>query len=274
MHTTYGFNLDTGVEAIVAGYGYDQQGIKGYLDWTSIVLRSYCENTPDHSSYCTYDKILHIQGCHPTQKNCTSNLEVNYDESRLAFPKGSFFYPQKSSGPCNGDSGGPAVIRRGNRLYVAGITSYGDKICASYGVSTAVQDYYEWIQKIAPEIKLYYTEDCHNNLDDDNNGLVDHDDPDCAGEYWCGDGIVQADELCDGNAFYDDIDSCYEWNAIYESGKVTCTPDCKISYDNCVEFPKPDTCGNGVIDTNEQCDGDLFNSLYGEPMESNLCRAC
>ena len=50
MHTTYGFNLDTGVEAIVAGYGYDQQGIKGYLDWTSIVLRSYCENTPDHSS--------------------------------------------------------------------------------------------------------------------------------------------------------------------------------------------------------------------------------
>ncbi|MBQ1926888.1 MAG: trypsin-like serine protease, partial [Proteobacteria bacterium] len=258
------------LKIIFAGYGYDQTGYKGYRDWTYLKFTSYCDN-PSNNHYCTYDNVLHIKGCPPTQKNCNSASELNYEEKRLAFPKASFFYLQKNSGPCNGDSGGPALRAYGKRLYVAGITSYGDKLCKGYGVSTAVQDYYDWIINIAPEVKQYYTEDCHNFVDDDNDGLIDHDDPECADEYFCGDGNVEEDEWCDGNSFYNNLDSCSDWSLKYESGKVTCTPDCKINYDHCVEFSRPGTCGNGVIDSDEQCDGNLYQSYDGTPMDSDLC---
>ncbi|MDP2315216.1 MAG: trypsin-like serine protease [Pseudomonadota bacterium] len=50
-----------------------------------------------------------------------------------------------ATGPCNGDSGGPAFITRGTTTYVAGITSYGDADCNVYGVSTRVDAYASWI---------------------------------------------------------------------------------------------------------------------------------
>ncbi len=56
-----------------------------------------------------------------------------------------FSYPQGSGGPCVGDSAGPAFIDRGSDTYVAGITSYGDYWCTSYGVSTRVGQYESWI---------------------------------------------------------------------------------------------------------------------------------
>ena len=259
-----------GLDIIISGYGYDQQGIKGYRDWTFLKLNSYCDDNADRP-YCTYNEVLHIKGCHPTEKNCNNKTAVRYDEDKVAFPKASFFYLQSKTGPCNGDSGGPALISRGNQLYVAGITSYGDKICTGYGVSTAVQDYFDWIIRIVPEEKKYYDEDCHNNIDDDNDGYTDHLDPDCAGEYFCGDGNIDFNEQCDGNSFFNDIDACHEWSMKYESGTVTCSPDCKLNYDKCVEFPKPDTCGNGVIDSDEQCDGNSYQTYTGEPIEGNLC---
>jgi trypsin len=49
-----------------------------------------------------------------------------------------FSYAQPSSGPCFGDSGGPAFIYRSSGTYVAGLTSYGDSYCNIYGVSTRV----------------------------------------------------------------------------------------------------------------------------------------
>ncbi len=45
-------------------------------------------------------------------------------------------YAQLTSGPCFGDSGGPAFVFRGSGTYVGGITSYGDNNCSLYGVST------------------------------------------------------------------------------------------------------------------------------------------
>ncbi len=56
-----------------------------------------------------------------------------------------FSYRQVSGGPCSGDSGGPAFIDRGSDTYVAGVTSYGDYYCTSYGVSTRVAQYDSWI---------------------------------------------------------------------------------------------------------------------------------
>ena len=55
------------------------------------------------------------------------------------------YYTQGQGGPCSGDSGGPAFYERGGEIYVAGVTSYGDSQCRSYGVSTRVDAYDSWI---------------------------------------------------------------------------------------------------------------------------------
>ena len=56
------------------------------------------------------------------------------------------------------------------------LTSYGDAACAKTGISTAVQDYHDWILSKAPEVASQFVEVCGNGIDDDGNGLVD----DCA----------------------------------------------------------------------------------------------
>lgn len=55
------------------------------------------------------------------------------------------YYTQGQGGPCSGDSGGPAFFERGGDVFVAGVTSYGDAQCRSYGVSTKVDAYESWI---------------------------------------------------------------------------------------------------------------------------------
>jgi V8-like Glu-specific endopeptidase len=58
------------------------------------------------------------------------------------------YYLQSTSigGPCTGDSGGPAFVDRSGTAYVGGVTSYGDRFCRFYGVSTRVDSYASWIE--------------------------------------------------------------------------------------------------------------------------------
>lgn len=56
-------------------------------------------------------------------------------------------YAMEQSGPCFGDSGGPAFLYRGTRPYVGGVTSYGDQSCTVYGASTRVDAYMPWLQQ-------------------------------------------------------------------------------------------------------------------------------
>ena len=46
---------------------------------------------------------------------------------------------------CSGDSGGPMLIERDGVTYVGAVSSYGDKGCKSFGCSTAVSAYADWI---------------------------------------------------------------------------------------------------------------------------------
>ncbi len=55
-------------------------------------------------------------------------------------------YAQEGGGACQGDSGGPLLLPRDLEVHVAGITSYGDPGCASFGVSTRVDAYDAFIQ--------------------------------------------------------------------------------------------------------------------------------
>lgn len=51
-------------------------------------------------------------------------------------------YNQPNGGPCSGDSGGPQLTTSGQEL-VAGVTSFGDQNCNSFGVSGRVSAIYD-----------------------------------------------------------------------------------------------------------------------------------
>jgi hypothetical protein len=58
----------------------------------------------------------------------------------------SFRYDSANKNTCNGDSGGPAFVQDANGDYlVAGVTSYGDYYCTSYGVDTRVDAYLDFL---------------------------------------------------------------------------------------------------------------------------------
>lgn len=98
--------------------------------------------------------------------------------------------PVNLGGPCNGDSGGPMFVRRGNDIVVAAVTSFGDANCTDFGVSTRTDTFSEEICSIAGASALGCggapaNEICNNGIDDDNDGDVDCDDANCANNAVC-----------------------------------------------------------------------------------------
>ncbi len=58
----------------------------------------------------------------------------------------TFSYQDPGRNTCNGDSGGPAFVQDAAGAYlVAGVTSYGDATCTSYGVDTRVDPYLSFL---------------------------------------------------------------------------------------------------------------------------------
>ena len=94
-----------------------------------------------------------------------------------------FSYAQPTTGPCFGDSGGPAFIYRTTGTYVAGLTSYGDSTCSVYGVSTRVDAFEAEILSFTGEAPV-------------DTGTVDTGEPPVTGS--CGDGTCGTGESCDG----------------------------------------------------------------------------
>jgi hypothetical protein len=67
----------------------------------------------------------------------------------VAVPIGSFAYDQTLGGPCLGDSGGPALMTRGDTEFVIGVTAAGDAACVSYGVSTTADRHQQLVEDFA-----------------------------------------------------------------------------------------------------------------------------
>lgn len=118
-------------------------------------------------------------------------------------------YTQYESGPCFGDSGGPAFVQRGGTWYLGGVTSWGDSYCAQFGVSTRVDAYEGWIAAFAaptPEPVCVADGVCVAEC-------ATGADPDCddggGDDGACGDGVCGAGESCDGR-----------------SGTAACPADC------------------------------------------------
>lgn len=60
-----------------------------------------------------------------------------------------FAYQTRGKNTCNGDSGGPAFVTDASgNLAVAGVTSYGDQSCTSYGVDTRVDTFLSFINSV------------------------------------------------------------------------------------------------------------------------------
>jgi len=94
----------------------------------------------------------------------------------------TFRYDQSNKNTCNGDSGGPAFYEDSSGEYlVAGVTSYGDYYCTSYGVDTRVDAYLDFLNVSA---------DQDDPVDDDPVQDDPVEDP-CQGETYVG--------RCDGN---------------------------------------------------------------------------
>lgn len=85
------------------------------------------------------------------------------------------------------------------------------------------------------------------------NDLCRWDNSDCVADSTCGNGVLDAGEQCDPNlpSSYTSV-SCAENYGGGSEGYVTCSNLCMLSYANCTV---PSTCGNGVLDGKEICDG-------------------
>ncbi len=76
-------------------------------------------------------------------------------------------------------------------------------------------------------------------------------------EKKCGNGILDEGEQCDSNTLIDSQYTCQNQLDPSFSGTITCTSECKISTTKCIQ-----TCGNGTLDTGEECDGSTFAPKY------------
>ena len=232
-----------------SGFGFNETGGSGVKNTISLPTKAYCGifNSSDSSSGC-YVGTLHYEGCHPEPMRCSYYGYANETVS-VTIPYKTIYAEITEGGQCQGDSGGPTFYTVGGKRYVVGVTSNGDAQCRGYNIATSVQDYYDWIIGIAPEVASQYKEICGNGLDDDGNGYTDDADPACLN---CGNGVLNSGEMCDSTKFADNKTTCVQWDSTqYSGGNVSCNADCTINYSNCIQA---NYCGNGIVDADESCD--------------------
>jgi len=74
----------------------------------------------------------------------------------------------------------------------------------------------------------------------------------------CGNGKLDDGEECDGTNF--GAKTCVDYAGIGATGNLVCNDQCKIETSNCTaKGSTGSSCGNGVLDAGEVCDGDLMN---------------
>ena len=78
----------------------------------------------------------------------------------------------------------------------------------------------------------------------------------CIASTKCGNNKIESGELCDGNVF-GFINECTDYSN-FIGGDIDCTSNCLLDLSGCIDVP---TCGNGKIDENEDCDGNLFGAI-------------
>lgn len=70
----------------------------------------------------------------------------------------------------------------------------------------------------------------------------------------CGDGVAESPEQCDG----DDLAGASCESEGFGGGTLACRTDCWFDHRSCLAADAPQTCGDGVAEEPEQCDGNDF----------------
>jgi len=78
----------------------------------------------------------------------------------------------------------------------------------------------------------------------------------CEEQPFCGDGKIDPGEHCDGNLLGSIIDSCSDLG--FPSGSIKCGDNCLLDTSRCKAIS---TCGNGIIDPGEECDGNYLGAF-------------
>ena len=69
----------------------------------------------------------------------------------------------------------------------------------------------------------------------------------------CGNGIIDAGENCDGLDL--NGQTCSTVNSALMGTGLKCNATCQFDTSGCQQYVAPDSCGNGTVETGEECDG-------------------
>ena len=81
-----------------------------------------------------------------------------------------------------------------------------------------------------------------------------YDESGCSSQAQCGNGVVEGSEACDGANLGGK--SCQTIGQGFSGGTLACKSDCSLDTSQCTTTA---SCGNGVIEAGEQCDGSQFS---------------
>ena len=90
----------------------------------------------------------------------------------------------------------------------------------------------------------------------------------------CGNGILEAGELCDGEDVLGSINSCEDFG--FASGSLSCSSNCLFDTSKCVaKTTQPIAiCGNGIVESGEGCDAGSQNGIVCSPSYGSSCNYC
>lgn len=177
------------------------------------------------------------------------------------FSKGFMYFFNEETNICSGDSGGSTFVTRDGKDYLIGVHSFGDQFCSQYAGMTYIPDYRDFIEKYAQNLPSAETksEICDNGKDDNGNGKVDCDDPDCTTATAC------MKEICN-NGIDDNGNGKVDCNDPDCTGAIQCVPeDCNNGIDDnddgnidcddpqcrLVQKCQPEDCSNGIDDNDD-----------------------
>lgn len=76
--------------------------------------------------------------------------------------------------------------------------------------------------------------------------------------FVCGNGVINPGEECDTNSFGALTPQCTSLG--FTSGAIICTSSCRLNTSNCTTTTPP-SCGNGMLDAGEFCEGPVFGAI-------------